>query len=206
MSATRFPLAWPQGWKRTRPDFRRRATFGTKRPGEYKRQMTVGAAIDRLRTELSRLGVLDGDWIVSTNIKVRLDGLPYSDQREPDDVGAAVYFRLFEEDRVLACDAWTRVADNLTAIAAHIETIRAQDRYGVGTLNQAFAGYAALPAKGQTWRTTLGFALGQTITREDVELAFRARAKDAHPDKDGGSHDAMASLTAARTEALAELA
>jgi hypothetical protein len=33
------------------------------------------------------------------------------------------------------------VADNIAAIAAHIDAIRRQDRYGVGTLDQAFAGY-----------------------------------------------------------------
>jgi hypothetical protein len=116
-----------------------------------------------------------------------------------------VYFKLKGQDRVLACDVWTRVADNLTAIAHHIDAIRAIDRYGVGNLEQAFAGYTALPAKGQTWRTTLGFAPDQPVTREEVDAAFRERARSAHPDAEQGSHDAMASLTEARLEARKEL-
>jgi hypothetical protein len=121
------------------------------------------------------------------------------------DPAVAVYFRLHNADRVLACDAWTRVADNLAAVAAHVEAIRAIERYRVGTVDQAFAGYAALPPKGSTWRTTLGFTPDQIVTPEEVDRAFRERARDAHPDAGRGSHDAMASLTVARQEARAEL-
>ena len=62
----------------------------------------------------------------------------------PDDPGVAVYFQLHDKERVLACDKWDTVADNIAAIAAHIDGIRRQDRYGVGTIDQAFAGYSAL--------------------------------------------------------------
>jgi hypothetical protein len=200
--ASRYPLFWPTGWKRTPVPVRRRANFGTKRPNDYKREMTMATATARLMTELRRLGVLDGDAILSTNLKVRLDGLPYSGQAQPADPGVACYFRLADKDRVLACDTWTRVEDNVTAIAAHIEALRAIERYGVGSLEQAFAGYVGLPAKGQTWRSTLGFSPDAEVTKDAIEQAFRARAREVHPDVEGGSHDAMASLTAAKREAL----
>jgi hypothetical protein len=155
--------------------------------------------------ELGRLGVRPGDFIVSTNLQTRLDGLPYSTAKEPADPGVAVYFRLKGADRVLACDSWDRVAGNLCAIAQHIDALRRIDRYGVGTLEQAFAGYAALPARGQTWRTTLGFAPDEAVTEERIHAAFRERAREAHPDVAGGSHEAMAALTEAKADALAEL-
>lgn len=214
MTDQRFPLFWPASWKRTPPSKRRVARFhGTRRlptndPGlmfRTKQTLTVADAIGRLGEELRRLGVRAGAWLISSNVRVRLDGLPYSDQRNPDDPGVAVYFTLRGADRVLACDTWTRLADNLAAVAAHVEAIRAIERYGVGTVDQAFAGYDALPAKGATWRTTLGFAPDQTVTLDDVDAAFRARAREAHPDAEKGSHDAMASLTAARIEARQEL-
>lgn len=201
---TRYPLAWPMGWKRTKAAARRRAKFGTKKPMDYKREMSMATACSRLMVEITRLGVIEGDAILSTNLRVRLDGLPYSDQREPEDPGVAVYFRLVDQDRVLACDTWMRAADNVAAIAAHIEAIRAIDRYGVGTLDQAFAGYQALPAKGETWRTTLGFGPDDQPTPTAIEQAFRARAQSAHPDA-GGSHDAMAALNEARTQARESL-
>ena len=214
MTDQRFPLFWPASWKRTPPAKRKIARFhGTRAPVgadlansfRQKTTLTVAEAIGRLSDELRRLGVRAGAWLISSNVRVRLDGLPYSDQRNPDDPGVAVYFTLRGADRVLACDTWTRLADNLAAVAAHVNALRAIERYGVGTVDQAFAGYDALPAKGATLRTTLGFAPDQTVTLDDVDAAFRSRAREAHPDAEKGSHDAMASLTAARIEAREEL-
>lgn len=213
MTTQRYPLSWPAGWKRTQSFSRKRAMFhGTStrngynnQPYKTKEPLTLGGALGRLQGEMRRLGVADQDWLVSSDLRVRLDGLTYSQQAQPSDPGVAVYFRRGKKDLVLACDVWTRIADNIAAIAAHIECIRGIERYGVGTMDQAFAGYAALPAKGTTWRTTLGFAPEQTVTRAEVDAAFKQRARDSHPDIEGGSHDAMASLTAARTEAYAEL-
>lgn len=215
--AERYPLSWPVGWKRSKGHERQRANFSTHHRTETRlsdgrvasrvdrKSVSVSDALKRLLGELRRLGVLEGDCIISTNVPTRMDGLPYSTAKEPDDPGAAVYFRLKKQDRVLACDTWTRVADNLVAIAQHIDALRRIDRYGVGTLEQAFAGYQALPPKGSTWRTTLGFALDAAVTREEVDQAFRSRARSAHPDAQGGSHDAMTSLVAARDEAFTEL-
>ena len=163
----------------------------------------MAAALVRLCGELERLGVLDGDFVISTNSPTRLNGLPYSTAREPEDSGAAVYFKLKKQDRVLACDRWIRLGDNLVAIAQHIDALRRIDRYGVGTMEQAFAGYQALPAKGHAWRSTLGFAPDDRVTRDQVEHAFRARARTLHPDVPGGSHDAMTALVAARDDAFA---
>lgn len=213
MSATRYPLAWPTGWRRTSANLRQPGRFGTEKivgPPEnsWKRReaVSIATALMRLDEELRRLGVLDGDWLVSSNLRTRIDGLPYSNQQEPFDIGVAVYFRIGRNgtDMVLACDRWTRTADNIAAIAGHIKAIRAIDRYGVGSIEQAFAGYQALPAKGATWRTTLGFDPDEAVSLTDVDEAYRARAREAHPDA-GGSHDAMSSLNAARDEAREEL-
>ena len=73
----------------------------------------------------------------------------------------------------------------ITAIAAHINCIRGIERYGVGTIEQAFTGYVGLPSKGSTWKTTLGFAVDADVTIEMVEKAFRERARSAHPDIQG---------------------
>ena len=148
-TATRFPLSWPDGWPRTKAGQRRRAAFGTKEPGDYKRPLSVAQAIDRLSGELYRLGARHE--LLSTNLDIRLDGLPRSGQAEPEDRGAAVWFRLKDNPRCLACDRWDRVADNIAALAHHIDAMRRMDRYGVGNLEQAFAGYVALPAKATDW-------------------------------------------------------
>jgi len=200
----RCPLSWPSGWKRTGADARRSARFarGEMRTnqigGEYRslRQLTVADAVARLEAELNRLGAENE--VLSTNVQVRLDGLPRSGQREPDDPGAAVYFSLAGKPRCLACDRWTRVADNIAAIAAHVEAVRAVDRYGVGTMEQAFAGYAQLPASAEEWWLVLGVDRAATV--DQIDEAFRALAKQHHPDA-GGSNEHMARINRARDAA-----
>ena len=56
-------------------------------------------------------------------------------------------------EHVLACDRWDRPEHNLRAIAKHVEAIRGQERWGVGSVAQAFRGYQALPSRatGKPW-------------------------------------------------------
>lgn len=209
---TRYPLSWPVGWPRAAAGSRKPSRFTGSSYGTYSngssyrrsRELTIAEARDRLEGELGRLGARDV--LLSTNVELTTYGEPRSGRRPPEDPGVAVYFRLNGKDRVLACDRWTTVAGNIAAIAAHIECIRGIDRYGVGTLDQAFAGYDALPPPGPTkrgWREVLEVGNG-VVTRSMVETHYRIIAKTAHPDH-GGSHDAMAELNAARDEALREL-
>jgi hypothetical protein len=205
--ATRYPLTWPRGWRRTPPTQRKRARFGKAEmiPGDMpryrsKRQLSIGDAISRLAGELRRLGA--DKVLLSTNARARLDGLPYADATNPADPGAAVYFTLSRKDQCFAADRWDRLADNIAAIAEHVSALRAIERYGVGELAQAFAGYVALPSGVEQWWDVLEVEPRCSIT--EVQEAFRRLAKLAHPDA-GGSHDAMARLTAARSAAMRAL-
>lgn len=188
-----YPLQWPSGWPRATQ--RKSAPFGQK--GSSGRvELTVAAARERLAGELDLLKA--GLPILSTNIELRIDGQPRSGQPEPRDPGAAVYFQLDRQPTVLACDKWDRVADNIAALAKHIEALRGIDRWGVGTAKQAFAGYQALPAPEQWWQV---LGISERASRAEIEAAFRAKAKVAHPDH-GGSHAAMARLNAAREQGI----
>jgi hypothetical protein len=210
--ATRYPLAWPIGWTRTKA---RRAAMFSKNPrktngaGVVWRQregLTVGDGLARLAGELRRLGARTV--VISSNLRTNLDGTITSKQAKVlEDPGVAVYFRLHDQPRVLACDRWTSAADNMAAIAAHIEAIRAQDRYGVGTLDQAFAGYAALPpvggSQGGDWRAEFGIRPDeQGLTLTQIEGLYRLLVQERHPDR-GGSHDAIIRLNLARDAARA---
>jgi hypothetical protein len=211
---TRYPLAWPHGWPREQGR-RKAARFysATQHHGvgsSYMKsgKVTISDALDRLERELARLGVNDWEIIVSTNLVLGSRGAPLSNQAEPRDPGAAVYFGLKGKDRVLACDRWDRTADNLAAIAAHIDAIRRVDRYGVGTLDQAFAGYDALPPPSADnrppWRKVLGIAEDENSSADAINAAYRDLARKFHPDAPGGSHEAMAQLNEARDAALRE--
>lgn len=171
---TNYPLSWPLGWKRS--TYRQEARF------DHHSIIQCARALD---TQIHRM---DGtNRIISTNIKVRADGLPYSNQRVPDDPGVAVYFKWEKKDIVFACDKWDRVEDNLWAIVKHIEALRGQERWGVGSLDQAFAGYAALPDPNAVpWWSVLGVA--ETATNEQIRAAYLQKAKVTHPDAGG---DAM---------------
>lgn len=200
--AQRYPLSWPIGWQRTHKHQRRRARFlrretvtSTTGGGSWQRSadLSVEQARRRLEDELRRLGATAV--LLSSNVELRLDGMPRSDRRPPEDPGVAIYFKLKNKDRCLAVDRWDKVADNIAALAAHIDAIRRIERYGVGTLDQAFAGYTALPPTEADWWLILG--VSERATLEEVETAFRERAKKLHPDV-GGTHEDMAQLTEAR--------
>ena len=138
---TPYPLAWPTGWPRTRAGDRERSRFRNARAVDD--QLSMTDATSRLIRECRLLGA--ANVIVSTNVAVRRDGLPYARQRTPEDPGAAVYFKLesVPEGLVLACDRWLRVEDNIAAIAAHIGALRGIDRWGRGLCPPSVRGIQA---------------------------------------------------------------
>jgi hypothetical protein len=208
-AVTAFPLAWPFGWKRTPPGQRRRAKFGktmaptVERSWRQHADITIADATARLLDELGRMGVSRRDVILSTNLKLRGDGLPLSAQRMPDDPGAAVYWHGGREHRCLAIDHYDKVEHNIAALAATIEAMRAIERHGgAQILDRAFSGFTALPAPGaaRTWREVLEIPPGVKPTLDEIQQAYRSLASKAHPDK-GGSDAAMSELNAARAKA-----
>jgi hypothetical protein len=209
-AVTRYPLSWPAGWKRTSPKERIRAPFmqtttwkTETASGQRLASISIATATQRLEKQIERLG--GADPVLSTNLALRLDGRPRS-ENEPADPGAAIYFHFKGRARVFACDRFTRVADNIGGIAAHIDALRRIDRYGVGSLEQALEGYKALPADtAADWRTVFGFDADATVTPEALDQRFKQMARNgAHPDL-GGSNDAMAHLNRAREYALHDL-
>lgn len=198
---SRFPLEWPIGWKRTQLGRRTRASFSTKASADGR--LSVSRATERLEAEVERLGGRNA--VLSTNVSLRLDGRPRSDD-EPKDPGVALYFSFRGKATVFACDKWDRVADNIAAIAAHIDALRRVDRYGVGSVEQALAGYKALPADtAADWRPLFGFSKDERVTVDELTSRFKVMARDRHPDITNDDGGAMAHLNRARDYALAEL-
>lgn len=212
---TNFPLAWPAGWKRTLASSRKGAKFSKKSyvpyqssPGGYNRSVEVSIAegTKRVLEQLRALGVRDGDEIISTNLELRLDGLPRGNQKEPADPGVAVYWKKGKDTqhKVLAIDCYTRIADNLAAIAATLDAMRAIERHGGAViLERAFSGFVSLPAP-NTWRAVLGFQEGGWVSLERARAEYRELAMTHHPDK-GGSESKMKELNWAMAEAEKEL-
>ena len=209
MTATAYPLDWPIGWKRTQA--RTRAKFVGK-AGSYtpasagqapswqpKQALTIAQATDRVRAELQRMHVPHWDVVISTNLQLRNDGLPRSGQSNPADPGAAVYWKSGKSWRCMAIDRYDRVQDNLAAIAATLDAMRAIERHGgAAILDRAFTGFTALPAPEQPFQV---LGVGANASRDEIEDAYRKLAAKHHPDR-GGDSDQMARINAARDAML----
>lgn len=179
-----FPLCWPGNFPRSKSPSA--SKFG---------KHTVSEALNFCRDELQRINARN--LVISSNVTLS--------SQSPKDPGVAVYFNLGQLRCALACDRWSTVAHNLWALGKHIEALRGQDRWGVGSIDQAFAGYAALPAPtGRDCWGVLGIKR-QDATRERILEQYRSLVTLAHPDKPGGSHDKFRELTAAKDLALANL-
>ena len=184
---TTFPLSYPVNQPRTKDSDRKEARFTTRSRGfSYgsSRRHSVHESARELELEIRRMG--GKDMIISSNLRVKANGLPYSGQRQPDDPGVAVYFKWNKRDLVFACDKWTSVEDNLWAIVKHIEALRGQERWGVGSLDQAFAGYMQLPDPDQRqWWEVLGVT--ETADNGEIRQAYLRLVKQYHPDAGGDS-------------------
>lgn len=196
--ATAYPLAWPAGWPRTPAHQRARARFGGR---GYQKGASQERAQNFLVDELERLGARSV--VISTNVELRRDGLPYANRRQPEDQGVAVYFVRAGRQQCIPCDRWDRIADNMHAIALSIEAMRGLERWGAKQMvDAAFSGFKALPeqASGTPWWEAL--RVQPTATADEIRDAYRQRAKDTHPDVAGGSAEAFGEVAAALKQGL----
>lgn len=194
-----FPLAWPLGWKRT--------PAGARKTAAYK--VTMGQARDELLRGLRLLGAVD--IVISSEVPVRRDGIPYSNYLEPDDPGVAVYWKRKGMPCVMACDQWRKVHQNVRALGLAVEGLRAIERSGASQiLERAFTGFAALPTNAGDngaphWRDVFCVSAEAVLNRAQMEELYRELARHAHPDQ-GGNVERMIELNRAREQALLEVA
>lgn len=209
-----YPLTWPLGVPRA--SSRRRSSFINR---------TTGDGIARVRNQLKLAHAKTV--VISSNLPLRGDGFPRADgpQRPEGDVGVAVYWTRNEHRAgkwqlvpySMPCDRWDRIADNLYAIALSIEALRGMDRWGAVSIEQAFAGFAALPPGSDEqiiprqpsvdWRHILGGSWPD-LEAPDLLAVAKSRCRrlitDAHPDA-GGDVSRAAELNAAMEAAEQEL-
>lgn len=196
-AAEAYPLQWPEGWPRT-PSWKRESD---KKFSGSVYGLAMGRVRDKLLHELRLLGARDV--VVSSNVALRRDGLPYAEQRRLDDPGVAVYFTFKKRPMVMARDAYVSVAGNLRSLGLAIEAMRQLERHGGSTMmEKAFTGFAAIapPSWKKPWREVFGV---QPDWRGDIAALYREKAKGRHPDM-GGSDTLMAELNVAYEEARRE--
>lgn len=180
-----YPLKWPDGWKRTTAAGRRRAPYKVSRE----------AAVRELLGELRKMAARDV--VVSSNLRT---GLVKDSESEVKDPGVAVYWLDPKgEARVLACDHWERLRDNVRAISLTLNSLRQISRCGASAvLDRALEGFRALPAARDCW-SILGLPSGATKTA--IGERFRELSLSLHPDR-GGDAATYAETTRAYHDAL----
>jgi hypothetical protein len=189
-----FPLHWPPGMARNRSRISSR--FKT----------TLPKALDNVEDELRRFGTDTGkrveNVLISSNYSLGT--------RNPTDGGVACYFRWDNIDCCLAVDRYSRIEENLQAIALVIEAERTKMRHGgLNIVRSSFRGYANLPPPkgpdGQLappWRHVL--KLPDNASMADADARYRQLVKEAHPDV-GGDAAKFNQITDAIRQAREEL-
>jgi hypothetical protein len=175
--------------------------------------VSITVACQRLELQLVRLGAFYP--LLSTNVEPRMDGTPRAGRAAPADPGAAVYFAIRQQPYVLACDTFDEVAQNVAALANHLDATRRIARYGVASAAETLQAFAALPppgrAKESRWWRVLHISTGAeppnlgpvNVARAVINGSYREACRIAHAN--GGDHETMVALNLARDEALKTL-
>lgn len=185
MSTEAYPLQWPQSRPRT--------------PWHKLKGDPFHMPAGKIRYELAKeLKLMKSDgFVVSSNLMLRNDGVPYVGQKAPEDPGVALYFNRKGQEICISCDQYQTIDANLRAIGKTIEAIRGIERWGTEEMmDAAFTGFAALPESIITpppsrphrpWNEVLG--IFHTANALQVKSAYREALKLHHPDVGGDPED-----------------
>lgn len=181
-----YPLQWPDHIERS-----------TKREaGQFR--TTLPGALDNVEGSLKAFARDSGKAIsgivLSSNVTLGV--------AKSADPGVAVWFTWDGVQICIPVDRYLTPAANLQAIHHVLEARRVEMRHGtLALVRAAMQGFRALPAPGSTpWWVVLG--VPEAANAVAIEAAYRALARERHPDRPGGSHDMMADLNRAREQGL----
>lgn len=168
---TAYPLQWPLSWPRSQRKVR--AQF----------QTAWGAAIGHLLNELKLMRA--SNIVISSNLPLRRDGLPYANVSQPEDVGVVAYFTWKGQQQCIPCDRWDRVEHNIRAIGLTVQALRGLERWGAKEMvDAAFRGFTALPAPEQVTSSSVQY-FADCSDKEMARQRYLRLAKDLHPDVGG---------------------
>ncbi|HUC70347.1 MAG TPA: hypothetical protein VMS01_04065 [Stellaceae bacterium] len=184
---TEFPLCWPEG--KPRAAERQRSPFRT----------SLAKAHKEIAEEMQRWGARGH--VISMAPAYRQGRI---------DPAVAVWWAMprsaaGSDLRVLACDSYGERADNLHAIALTLTGLRAFERYGTYTREQAVEGARPMlppPASSEPpWWQVIGVERDWPLAA--IEAVWRTKLEKAHPDR-GGDPGAAARLNEAMDQARKE--
>ena len=155
--------------------------------------------LDDLERELTAIRakdiVIQGYW---QREQIRNDGWPRSGQN-PSGPGIILSFLKKGKPISMPCDTYKQWQQNLRAINLTLTALRAINRYGVTQRDEQYKGFAKLEAPKNTAAEALQFIVtliewSPDHVKADLEAAYKAAARQAHPDLNGGSHEMFVRL------------
>lgn len=187
-------VPWPVG-KAITPSHERKS-------GQF--SVTLASAAERIEKQVGAFTKSGKPWRTSAlwiYAEAKLGGRNrfLANQPRSFDPRVVVSFDIDGKPYAISADRLDAPEQNLAAIAAYIEAMRSQERYGIFTVEELLQSFSALPPPSSGLVTISPFA-GLT-TADAISALYRDLAKAAHPDM-GGSDAAMALLNLQRDEAL----
>ena len=177
-------IDWPPGFERTPPEERTR---------NNRFEATLRQSIDDLVDELERVGV--DDWRLETGAEhqKRNPRYPYANAN-PDDPGAVVRWTMDGEQYAVACDAYSRLRDNVRTLFMYVREKRKMEQRPVETGESEFANARLPPADEEAVVASAGerpphviLGVHPEATDSEVKAAARELKKQHHPDNGGDS-------------------
>lgn len=191
-------IDWPAGWERTPARERTKAR---------KFQASLGSTTKSLAGEMDRMGV--DEYRASTasgGRYVKQNGLPKRNAN-PDDPGFVLRWRKDGEQFAVACDAYTRLKDNIRAVYLWVNETRLRGQRPVRTGDTEFAA-ARLPSGEDAVAADPPphevLDVDSDAPEAVVEGAYRAKVQRVHPDKPNGSREAFERVQRAKEAMLDE--
>jgi DnaJ-domain-containing protein 1 len=173
-------LDWPTGFDRTKP---------AKRERNNRYEASLRDSIDDLEAELQRLGV--DHWRLSTAAQHQKQNpkYPYADAN-PDDPSAVVRWTMDGDQYAVACDAYSRLRDNVRTLYLYVREKRKMGTRPVETGESEFAN-ARLPSGDEDAAVIASepphevLGVSRDADQSEIRKAFRQRVQTAHPDHGG---------------------
>jgi hypothetical protein len=169
---------------------------------------SIAKTTSAIETEMGRLD--PAEWRVDTGsggAHTKRNGLP-KHSANPQDPGVVLRWKKDSEDFAVACDAYTRLRDNLRCVYLWVNETRMRGQRPVETGESEFAAArlppadeAAVVASEPPAHGVLG--VPPDASDEEVNNAFRDLAKEHHPDQ-GGDVETFQRLRDAREAMLDE--
>lgn len=177
-------LDWPSGFERTDAD---------DREPNRRIKVSLSQAFDEVEKELERLGVDDFRYSFDAQQR-KTDQRPYS-RANPDDPGFVLRWKMDAANYAVACDAYSRLRDNVRAIGLYLQEKRKMEQRPVETGESEFAN-ARLPPAGEDQSVVAAEAVTPAhevlgvdpdASDDEVQEAARERLIGAHPDHGGSA-------------------